>query len=77
MNRAQRRQAAREGAAVPPRCPTGTHAFGRVSGTNEGREVAVRVVCSTCRRTIEQVLDEDPAELARYQAWLEAGEPDA
>lgn len=81
MNRAGRRALARqrdaERAKLPPLCPSGQHAFGRVAGTYKGVEVAVRVMCSRCRRLIEQVFDEQPEELARYRAWLLAGEADA
>lgn len=63
-------------AALPPVCQPGTHAFGEIAGTYRGETVARRVVCSNCRRTFEQVLEEQPEELARFQAWLEAGQPE-
>ena len=81
MNRAQRRvqarSAGRSGVSLPPICPPGQHTFGEVAGRIAGKIVTRRVVCSRCRRLIEQVLDEQPEELARFRAWMDAGEPDA
>lgn len=68
MNRARRR------AVKPPRprplCSPGKHAFGRVSATVAGKGAAVRVVCSTCRRTFGQVMHESPADLELFRGWL-------
>lgn len=75
MNRAARRAAARtltKGAPVPPLCAPGSHAFARISGTVEGVEQVVRVVCRRCRRTFGQVMEQSPADLAIYRQWLEA-----
>lgn len=72
MNRAARRQAARAEASPSPLCPAGRHAFRRYSATLGGAEVSVRIVCTGCRRSIEQVMEQQPEELAAYRAWLEA-----
>lgn len=76
-NRAERRQAARLELASktkaddrPPLCAPGRHAFGRVSATYRGVEVAVRVVCNRCRRLVEQVFREQPETFDAYRAWL-------
>lgn len=69
MNRAQRR-AARKPTAPRPLCPPGQHAFGKVSGTVAGEEVAVRVVCQKCGRTFGQVMHESPADLELFRGWL-------
>lgn len=80
MNRAARRQAERSAvkpSLVSPLCPSGHHAFARLAGTVAGDEVAVRVVCTECRRPFEQVMEEQPEELARYRAFLESEGSDA
>lgn len=79
-NRAERRRAVRAEVAafrskvgeepLPPICEPGRHAFGRVSATYRGVEVAVRVVCNRCRRLIEQVLREQPETFEAYTAWV-------
>lgn len=62
--------------ALPPLCRPGHHKLGPIEGTVEGKVVARVVMCSTCRRTFQQILDEDPEYAAMYAAWVAAGEPD-
>ena len=84
MNRQQRREAERlakrqralGGRSLPTICPPGQHAFGKLSGTFRGEEVAARVVCSKCRRTFEQVCIAQPEVLEDFKAWRAAGSPD-
>lgn len=71
MNRATRR-ASRNGRKPPPLCRPGAHSFQRLAATVGGAETAVRVVCTACRRTIQQVMEESPADLAMYREWLAA-----
>lgn len=85
MNRAARRAAAREAAKharrngtgkLPPRCPPGEHAFAKLVGTVAGAAAATRVICSKCRRTFQQVMEESPEDLELYRTWLAKGEPE-
>lgn len=81
LNRQQRRALLR---ALPspvsiettPLCAAGKHALKRIEGTVKGDVVATVVMCAICRRTFQEILDEDPVYAAMYQAWMDAGQPD-
>lgn len=60
----------------PPLCAPGEHALGRVDGTVKGDVVASVVMCSRCRRTFQEILDEDADYAAKYQEWVDGGQPD-
>lgn len=82
INRQQRRALARAIAnppvevGLPQLCVAGKHALKRVEGTLKGDVIAVVVICAKCRRTFQEILDEDPAYAEMYEAWKAAGEPD-
>lgn len=82
INRQQRRALERAAAkppvevGPPPLCRAGTHKLMPIEGTVEGEVVAKVVMCSRCRRTFQEILDEDPEYAEMYAAWVAAGEPD-
>ena len=61
---------------MPPVCAPGKHKLGPIKGTVAGKVVAKVVLCSRCRRTFAEILQDDSAYAAMYQAWVDAGEPD-
>lgn len=82
MNRQQRRAHLRSlpdvapAAPEPELCAPGQHQLGPIRGTVKGDVVVTVVLCSRCRRTFGEILEQDPAYAAMYQEWLDAGEPD-
>lgn len=69
LNRQLRRLRA---GSLPPLCPPRKHRYQRLAATVKGAETAVRVTCVRCRRTIQQVFEDSPADLAMYREWLTA-----
>lgn len=75
MNRRERRLAVRRNGShpgPPPLCLPGTHAFGKITTTVAGEATATYVICKTCRRTFQQVMEQSPGDLRLYRSFLEA-----
>lgn len=73
MNRAQRRALKRPRLGpMPPLCPSGQHAIQEVTGTYRGEKVATAAVCTRCRRTSTQILEQSPADRALFETWSAA-----
>lgn len=71
MNRKARRAAERRRGGLPPLCVPGTHRFGEVRATVGDKVTERAIICSACRRTIQQVFEQSPRDLAIYRKWLE------
>lgn len=76
QRRALERVPAKRDAGPPPLCRAGTHKLMSIEGTVRGAVATKVVLCRRCRRTFQQILDQDPEYAAMYAAWVAAGEPD-